>query len=142
MATAQMVREVMTTEPCCLPDTASVTEAAEQMRRRNIGDVLVTDRQGNLEGLVTDRDIVVRALAQGREPGSTMLRDVISEPAVTIGPDEPVSRAVQLMREHALRRLPVAEGGHAVGIVSLGDLAVERDPDSALSDISNAPPNQ
>lgn len=142
MATAQMVREIMTGDPCCMPDSASITEAAEQMRSRDIGDVLVTDQQGNLEGVVTDRDIVIRALAQGREPGSTRLKDVLSEPAVTIRPDEPVSRAVQLMREHSLRRLPVAEGGHPVGIVSLGDLAVERDPESALADISDAAPNQ
>ncbi|GAA1602570.1 CBS domain-containing protein [Catellatospora bangladeshensis] len=142
MATAQMVRDIMTTDPVCMLDSATVTEAAEQMRRRNIGDVLVTDRQGNLEGVLTDRDIVVRALAEHRQPDSTLLRDVVSEPAVTIRPDEPVSRAVQLMREHALRRLPVTENGHAVGIVSIGDLATERDPDSALADISQSPPNK
>jgi CBS domain-containing protein len=142
MATAQKVRDIMTKDPVCLPDSATVTEAAEQMRRRDIGDVLVTDRRGNLEGVLTDRDIVVRALAEHRRPDSTRLKDVLSEPAVTIRQDEPASRAVQLMREHALRRLPVTEDGHAVGIVSIGDLAADRDPDSALADISNARPNQ
>jgi CBS domain-containing protein len=74
-------------------------------------------------------------------PDSTTVGDICSPDLVTVGPDEDVSIAVDRMREHAVRRLPVVEGGRAVGIVSLGDLAMERDPDSALGDISSAPPN-
>lgn len=142
MATALKVRDVMTTDPACLPDTATLVEAAEQMRDRDIGDVLVIDSEGLLEGIITDRDIVVRALAQGKDASQMHLLDVISGDCVTIGQDQSVADAVQLMREHSVRRLPVTEEGHAVGIVSIGDLAIERDPESALGDISKAPPNQ
>ncbi|WP_254549961.1 CBS domain-containing protein [Catellatospora tritici] len=142
MTTAQLVRDVMTVNPVCLPDTASLMEAAEQMSQRNIGDVLVLDADGRLEGIVTDRDIVVRGLAGGREPSTVHLHDIVSDRLVMVGADEPVTAAVDLMREHALRRLPVTADGRAVGIVSLGDLAVDRDPNSALADISDAPPSR
>ncbi|GHJ44358.1 signal transduction protein [Catellatospora sp. TT07R-123] len=142
MTTEQLVRDIMTANPVCLPDTASLTEAAEQMARRDIGDVLVLDGDGRLEGIVTDRDIVVRGMAAGREPGAVHLRDILSDRLVMVGADEPVSAAVELMREHALRRLPVTADGHAVGIVSLGDLAADRDPRSALAEISEAPPSR
>ena len=90
---------------------------------------------------MTDRDIVVRLVAEARDPASTPLADLCSHPLVTVTPADSIEQAVQLMRSKAIRRLPVVEGGQAVGIVSLGDLAVERDPGSALGEISAAPPN-
>ena len=95
-----------------------------------------------LRGLVSDRDLVVRALAEGADPDETTVARACSEDLVTVEPEEDLDRAVQLMREHSVRRIPVVEGGHPVGIVSLGDLAVERDPESALGDISAARPNK
>jgi CBS domain-containing protein len=131
----------MTFKITSLPMSASVREAARAMRDANIGDVLVV-KHGNLCGIVTDRDLVVRAIAEGREPASTTLADICSEELATVSPTDSIDHAVQLMRQQALRRLPVVENGHAIGIVSLGDLAQDRDPQSALGEISAAPPNR
>lgn len=136
----QVIRDVMTPQPVALPATAPVIDAARQMRQLDIGDVIVEER-GNVCGVVTDRDIVVRVLAEDRDPKATKLGDVCSRNLVTVRPDDTVDRAVQVMREYALRRLPVSEGGRLVGIVSIGDLAIERDGRSALADISSAAPN-
>jgi CBS domain-containing protein len=110
------------------------------MRDAEIGDVIVIENN-QVCGIVTDRDIVVRILAETRDPATTTLADICSHSIVTVTPTESVEEAVRLMRTHAIRRLPVVDGGQAVGIVSLGDLAVERDPGSALGEISGAPPN-
>jgi CBS domain-containing protein len=138
---AQKVREVMTSAPVTMHPGQPLTTAAAAMRDQGIGAVLVADG-GKLTGIVSDRDIVVRAIADGRDPGSTTLADVCSGDTVTVTPDEDAEEAVRRMREHAVRRLPVvADGGKPVGIVSIGDLAIERDERSALADISAQPPN-
>ncbi len=137
---AQKISEVMTGNPTVLDANATVAEAARAMRDRGIGDVVVNE-DGRLCGIVTDRDIVVRAVADERAPGDVRLRDVCSADLVTVKPDTTVEEAVRLMREKALRRLPVVQGNDVVGIVSLGDLAIERDPDSALGGISAARTN-
>jgi CBS domain-containing protein len=137
----QTVRDVMTANPTTLSMSASVLDAARAMRDADIGDVIVVDN-GQVCGIVTDRDLVVRTIAQGREPSKTKLGDICSRDLTTVLPSDSVDEAVQLMRQKAIRRLPVVEGGRAVGVVSIGDLAQERDPQSALSDISVAPPNR
>jgi CBS domain-containing protein len=137
---AQHVRDIMTAEPVTVEPLTSVTTVARMMRDQDIGAVLVTEGD-RLRGLVTDRDLVVRALAEGGDPQETTVASACSEELVTVRADEELDRAVQLMREHHVRRIPVVDAGHAVGIVSLGDLAVEREPESALGDISAAEPN-
>jgi CBS domain-containing protein len=137
---AKTIRDVMTPEPVCLTGNATVAEAARQMRDFDIGDVLVTDGRGLL-GVLTDRDIVIRALATGRDPNTTTVSEVLSADPICASPDDDVSTAVDLMRRHALRRLPVCEGERLMGIVSIGDLAIEQDSRSALADISAAPAN-
>jgi CBS domain-containing protein len=92
-------------------------------------------------GIVTDRDVTVRVVAEGRPPETTELKEICSRDLATLAPDDTVEEAVRVMRDKALRRLPILDGGRPVGIVSLGDLAVEHDPDSALAAISTAPPN-
>lgn len=138
---AQSVRDVMTANPIALPATSSVIDAARTMRDANIGNVIVVDN-GRICGIVTDRDITVRGVAEGKDVSSLKLRDICSQEITTLSPTDSVDDAVRLMREKAIRRLPVVEGGKPVGIVSLGDLAVERDPHSALGNISAAPPNR
>lgn len=138
---AQTVREIMTTDPVSLPAGSSLMDAARIMRDSNIGDVLVTE-SGGLHGIVTDRDIVVRGLAEGRDPASTTLAHCCSQDLVTVAPDDELGKVVQLVRGKAIRRLPVVEGGQPVGIVSLGDLAAQLDPESALADVSSAPANR
>lgn len=137
---SQKVREIMTGTPAKVGKLSSLHEAARRMREDDIGDVLVMD-DGHLAGLLTDRDLVVRAMAEGMDPEHTTVSEICSKQMVTIGPDEDTERAVELMREHALRRLPVVEDDRPIGIVSLGDLAIDRDRHSALGDISAAQPN-
>jgi CBS domain-containing protein len=115
-------------------------EAACAMRDNDIGDVVVLDN-GRLCGILTDRDIVVRALATGCDPTLTSVGEVCSRALVTLAPDDSTGEAVRVMRERAIRRLPVEEDGRVVGIVTLGDVAVDADRRSALADISAAPPN-
>ncbi len=137
---AEFVREVMTpTVVTVRPDT-SLVEAAQLMRAQDIGDVLVTTEQ-RLVGVLTDRDITLRAVADGADPLTVSAQAVCTPDPVVVGPDDAVSAAVGLMRDHAVRRLPVVENGHPVGMVSLGDLALAEDPGSALADISRAGPD-
>lgn len=138
---AQSVRDVMSDAPIALPDSTPLTDAARSMKDSNIGSVIVLEGD-QICGIVTDRDIVIRAVADGRNPADATLADVCSHDLITISSDESVDRAVELMRERSIRRLPVVESGRPVGIVSLGDLAVDRDPGSALGDISSTPPNR
>jgi CBS domain-containing protein len=138
----QHVSDVMTTALVTVGPQASVTAVARMMRDENIGAVLVTDGE-RLRGLVSDRDLVVRAVADGRDPNETTVAQACSEDLVTLGPGDDLDRAAEVMREHSVRRVPVVdEDHHAVGIVSIGDLAMERDSASALGDISAARPNQ
>jgi CBS domain-containing protein len=134
------VRDVMTKNPIALEADQPVTVAARRMREAEVGDVLVT-RDGDLCGIVTDRDIVVRCVASGGDPETTALGRICSEAVATLRPDDDADRAVALMKQHAVRRIPVVDDGRLVGIVSLGDLAVERDRSSALGSISAAPAN-
>lgn len=138
---AQAVREVMTKEPVLLQADETLAQAARRMRDQDIGNVLVM-KDGKLKGIVTDRDITVRATADGKDPNKTKVGEVCSGELLTIPADRPVTEAVEIMRKKAVRRLPVVEGDRPVGVVSLGDLAVERDSKSALSDISAAKPNK
>lgn len=137
----ERVSELMTTDPVAMTNEATVQDAAVAMRDRDIGDVVVTKTDGSVCGIVTDRDIVVRAVAEGADPAAMTLEDVCSHELISVAPDDPVAAAVKAMEDHAVRRLPVMDNGTLVGIVSIGDLAVERDPSSALADISAAPPN-
>ncbi|MEW2292407.1 CBS domain-containing protein [Streptomyces sp. NPDC006743] len=137
---AQHVRDIMTSRLVTVEPQASVTAVAQKMRDEDIGIVLVTEGD-ELRGLVSDRDLVVRSLAEGGDQEQRTVASACSGDLFTVGPDEEVDHAVELMREHSVRRVPVVDHGHPVGIVSIGDLAIERDPGSALGDISAARPN-
>ncbi|MET7274976.1 CBS domain-containing protein [Streptomyces flaveolus] len=136
----QYVRDIMTADPVTVEPQTSVTAVARIMRDQDLGAVLVTDGD-RLRGLVTDRDLVIRSVAEGGDPEETTVAGACSDDLVTVRPDDELDRAIRLMREHAVRRVPVVDEGHPVGIVALGDLAMERDPGSALGDISLARPN-
>ena len=136
------VRDVMTKDPRSLAANVTVVDAAATMKRDDIGNVIVLGDDNAVAGIVTDRDIVVRVVAENRDPSATQLREICSADVATVSPDDTVERAVNLMREHAVRRLPVVENGSPIGIVSIGDLAVDREPDSALADISATDPNK
>jgi CBS domain-containing protein len=137
----QTVSNVMTKEVVYLPAETTLDEAAKAMRARDIGDVVVTEGP-TLAGVVTDRDIVVRAVADGRDPVATRIGDIASRELVMIQEDASMSDAATLMRERAVRRLLVCDQGRQlVGVVSLGDLATRMDSGSTLGEISEKPPN-
>jgi CBS domain-containing protein len=136
------VRDAMTPSPREVSADETIVAVAGVMRDEDVGSVIVTDA-GELRGLVTDRDIVVRAVARGVDPAVETVDAIYSGTALaTVAPDTPLETAVDIMREYAIRRLPVVEDGHAVGIISIGDLAIEIDVDSTLAEISASAPNR
>jgi CBS domain-containing protein len=137
---AQSIREVMTSDPRTVPTDATLEDAAREMGRDDIGAVLVEDH-GSLAGILTDRDIVVRAIAEHRDPSSTKVGDVATRDVTALTPDQTVDDAIKIVREKNVRRIPVVQDGRPAGIVSIGDLAIERDSGSALADISSEPAN-
>ena len=137
----QSIREVMTKDPITLSQDSSVIEAAQAMRDADVGPALITNQSGGLHGIVTDRDIAVRVVAEGLDPSATKLSEIASTGLATLTPDDSVDAAVKIIREQNVRRIPVVENDRPVGIVALGDLAIEKDGRSALADISSAPPN-
>jgi len=136
---AQKVLDVMTAMPVQVEAATPVNEVAKLMREQDIGAVLITD-SGRVTGVVTDRDLVVRMLADDKGPESPVAA-ACSRELFSLRPEDDVDVAVEKMSSNAVRRLPVVDdSGQAVGIVSLGDLALLRDRDSALGKISAAEP--
>ncbi|MDQ7907006.1 CBS domain-containing protein [Phytohabitans sp. ZYX-F-186] len=140
MAT-RTVRDVMTRRVVYLPAETPVDEAAQAMRAADIGDVVITDGPV-LAGILTDRDIVVRAVAERLDPGRTTVGAIASSELIMIQQDATPQEAVRLMRQRAVRRLLVCDADRQlVGVISLGDLAMHLDLSSVLSDISEATPS-
>lgn len=142
MNNASTVEQVMTSNPRTVTSDQTAEEAAREMRDRDCGSVIVTDQDGHIRGILTDRDIVVRAVAQGVNPANCLVSEICSEELEVLSPQDSIDSAVRKMSVKALKRLPVLDGDDPVGIVSLSDLAIERDPDSALGAISSASPNR
>lgn len=134
-----VVADVMSPDPVTLAPDTPVSVAARFMRDEAIGNVLVGSGSTDV-GVLTDRDIVVRGLAEESDVGSLTVGELCTPLTVTVAPSDSIEEAVALMERHAVRRLPVVSGEEIVGVVSLGDLALERDPESALGQISEAPP--
>ncbi|HYF28127.1 MAG TPA: CBS domain-containing protein [Baekduia sp.] len=130
----------MTADPRTVAPDATLAEAARFMRDDDTGAVLVVDG-GSLKGIVTDRDIAVRAAADGQDPTTTKVSEVCTTDPVALTVDQSVDDAIRFVREHNVRRIPVVQDGRPAGIVSIGDLAMERDEGSALADLSAAPQN-
>ncbi|MET8231913.1 CBS domain-containing protein [Micromonospora sp. NPDC005298] len=134
------VGEFMTTRLVTMDGDDTLIAAAQEMRDSAIGDVVVTDGD-NVVGIVTDRDITVRGVAENMDPGSTRLNQITTRDVITVSQYDDAVSAADLMRTYAVRRLPVIDDGRLVGLVSMGDLAVEREPQSVLADISADDPN-
>jgi CBS domain-containing protein len=131
-------REAMTPDPVTLHASMPIRDAARAMRDMGIGDVLVRHADGSL-GIVTDRDLAIRALADGADPDTAPVGDFSSDELVTVDADDSIDAAVQVLKEQAVRRVPVLADGKLAGIVTVGDLARRLDPSSMLADISAAP---
>ncbi|MDQ1003854.1 CBS domain-containing protein [Neobacillus niacini] len=134
----EKIRDIMTDQVECCTLLDNVFEVAVKMKELNVGAIPIVDKD-RLVGMITDRDIVVRGVAE-KHPGSTKVEDIMSDKLITISADATTKEAANLMAEHQIRRLPVVEGDKLIGIVSLGDFAIRQMTDDqakeALSEIS------
>lgn len=137
-------RDIMTSGPTTVTTSQSLAEAAGLMRDEGVGALPICGDDDQLQGVITDRDIVVRAVAGGQDPSSTTVADFAGDKPVTIGADDSLEEAFRTMVEHDVRRLPVIDGHRLVGMVSQADVARELPPEVVgrlVSDVSAAPDN-
>ena len=121
---AKKVRDAMTTQPRSAEPSQSLVEAAQVMKRADIGSLPVVE-EGRLVAVLTDRDIVVRAVAEGVDLNVTLVGDIASREPVTVGPEEDLDEALRLMARHQVRRLPVVDEQRLVGVLAQADVATE-----------------
>ncbi len=129
------VRDLMTAHPVCAEPETTVEEIATLMKNEDIGCVPVVDEDGQVAGMITDRDIVVRCIAEGKDPAECRADDILSPQSVTISPNADAKEAARLMADRQIRRLAVVENGKLVGMLSLGDVAVKQDDDRLSGDV-------
>jgi CBS domain-containing protein len=134
------VRDVMTRDPITMDVNTVVSAVARQMRDAVISDVIITEG-GQVRGIVTERDILVRAVAENADPRAITAADVLTRDLVTVAPDDDIKAAEGLMRVNAIKHLPVCDGDRLVGIVALGDIAVEEQPESLFAELAVEDPN-
>lgn len=137
---AKTVRDVMTKDPVAMRADDSVADAAKKMSDMRIGSVVVMDRDKPC-GIVTDRDITVRAVAVGSDPATTRLADICSSGLRAVRPDQSVGDAIQMMKSHDIKRVVVMTDSKLEGIVSLGDLTSHDEGLDVQKDLSKAEPN-
>jgi CBS domain-containing protein len=134
---AKTARDVMTPDAQCIGENDTVSVAAKRLAELGVGSMPICGEDDRLKGVLTDRDIVVEVLAQGKDPDSTTAGELGDGKPVTIGADDSVGEALRTMKEHAVRRLPVIDGHDLVGIVSIADLATNID-DEETGDLVEA----
>lgn len=127
------VKDIMTKNVAFVSPTTTVVEAAQLMQKHNVGSIPVCDQNGVI-GIVTDRDIVVRNVAHGKQPDQTTVKDIMTGSVKTVSPDTDMSEATRVMASSQVRRLPVVENNMLVGIVALGDVATDAKFDMEVSD--------
>lgn len=117
------VRDIMTTDARCINEDASLTDAAAMMRDLDVGSLPICGNDDRLKGIITDRDIVIRCIAEGGDPTSKRVSELAQGALVTVGADDDIDAALDAMKAHQIRRLPVLEDKRLVGIVSQADIA-------------------
>jgi CBS domain-containing protein len=122
---SKTAREIMTSDAECVGENESIVDAAQKMARLDVGALPICGEDDRLKGMLTDRDIVIKVLAEGKDPRDTKAAELAQGKPVTIGADDPAEEALKTMREHKVRRLPVIDGRRLIGVVSQGDLATE-----------------
>jgi CBS domain-containing protein len=121
---AKKARDIMTPECNCIGESDTVLDAAERLAELDVGAMPICGQDNRLKGMVTDRDIVVKVIAQGKNPASTPVSDLATQDeVVTIGADDPIDEVLRTMIEHKVRRLPVIDGHDCVGMISQADVA-------------------
>jgi CBS domain-containing protein len=139
---SKKAREVMTGGAECVGENETLLDAARKLRDLDVGAMPICGEDDRLKGMLTDRDIVVRALAEGKDPASTRAGELAQGKPVTIGADDSVEEALRTMKEHKVRRLPVIDGHDLIGVVSQADLAThidEQEVGGLVEAISAAP---
>jgi CBS domain-containing protein len=143
---AKVARDVMTPDAECIGENESLLDAAKKMAGRGYGAMPICGQDNRLKGMLTDRDIVVKALAQGKDPASTRAGELGEGKPVTIGADDSLEETLRTMAQYKVRRLPVIDGHDLVGIVAVADVARQLNDDRAKGDlieaISEGPPQQ
>jgi CBS domain-containing protein len=117
------VRDIMTSDAKCVGERQSLVDAARMMRELGVGALPICGDDDRLKGMVTDRDIVVKCIAEGGDPTTTKAGDLAQGKPVTVGADDDVDVALETMSKHAVRRLPVIDGHDLVGMVAQADIA-------------------
>jgi CBS domain-containing protein len=140
---AKSIRDVMTSDCECIGENDTLADAAKRLAELNVGAMPICGEDDKLKGMLTDRDIVVKAIAQGKDPASTTAGDLAEGKPVLVGVDDSVADALRAMKEHKVRRLPVIDDDKRLcGIVSQGDLATQIDEEQVgdlVETISAAP---
>ena len=134
MATA---RDIMTGDAECVGENETLVDAARKMRDLDVGSLPICGEDNRLKGMLTDRDIVVKCLAEGGDPSSTKAGELAQGEPVTIGADDPVEEILRTMTQYKVRRLPVIDGHDLVGVVSQGDVA-RNVPEEKVGDLVEA----
>jgi CBS domain-containing protein len=134
---AKTAREVMTGGVECVGENETVLDAAKKLTDLDVGSMPICGEDNRLKGMLTDRDIVVRCLAEGGDPTSTRTGDLAQGKPVTVGADDPVEEILRTMTQYKVRRLPVIDGHDLVGIVSQGDVAKNL-PEERVGDLVEA----
>jgi CBS domain-containing protein len=136
-------RDIMTPECKCVGENDTVLDAARQLAENNVGSMPICGEDDRLKGMLTDRDIVVKVLAQGKDPSSTKCGELATQDeVVTIGADDSIDEALRTMTQHKVRRLPVIDGRQCVGMLSQADIATNIDEEKVgdlVEAISSAP---
>jgi CBS domain-containing protein len=135
-------RDVMDPDCTCVNEDETLVDAAKKMAEKDVGALPICGNDNRLKGMLTDRDIVVKAIAEGKDPSSLKATDLGVHEVVTIGADDPIDEALRTMIDHKVRRLPVIDGHDLVGIISQGDIATNIDEEKVgelVEAISAAP---
>ncbi len=132
-------REIMSPDPTCVGENDTVLDAAKQLQQLDVGSLPICGEDDRLKGMLTDRDIVVKVLAQGKDPSSTRAGELGQGDGktVTVGADDPIDQALRTMIDHKVRRLPVIDGHELVGIISQADIATNLE-DAKVADLVEA----
>ncbi len=130
-------REIMTADVTCAGEKDTLADAARKMADLNVGSLPICGEDNRLHGMLTDRDIVVKAVAQGKDPAQTTVSELAQGKPVTIGADDDAQEILRTMTEHKVRRLPVIDGHRLVGIVAVADVARAL-PDRPVGDLIDA----
>ena len=134
---AKKARDVMSSGAECIGENETVADAAKKLRELDVGSVPICGEDDRLKGMITDRDIVIEVLVEGKDPSNVKAIELGGEEVITIGADDSVSDALRTMKDHKVRRLPVIDEQRLVGVVSVADLAANIE-DADLGDLVEA----